>query len=132
MPAMPTPKGIRGLEWAMAVFALLTLPLFVVEDRASDPAVRRAAHILNWIVWLVFCAEFTIRWIARRGVKYLREVCFDLFLILFPPPFLVPDYWQSLRSIRAVRFFRLLRLIRAGAITGLALRLSRRLFGRRK
>src|SRR6185436_10679518 len=127
-----TTNRVRALEWAMAMFALLTVPLLVIEDRASDPGLRQTAHVLNWIVWLAFCAEFTVRWIVRRRIRFLREAWFDLFLIIISPPFLVPDYWQSLRSIRAVRFFRFLRLIRVGAITGLALRLSRRLFGRRK
>jgi voltage-gated potassium channel len=125
-------SGIHAAEWAMAIFALLTVPLLVIEDRASDPSVRQAAHILNWIVWLTFCVEFIVRWILRKSLSFVREAWFDLLLIVISPPFLVPDYWQGLRSIRVVRFFRLLRLIRVGAITGLALRLSRRLFGRRK
>jgi voltage-gated potassium channel len=129
---MQTPIRIRALEWAMAILALLTVPLLVIEDRAADPVLRQTAHVLNWIVWLAFCAEFVVRWIAGKRVGFLREAWFDLLLIALSPPFLVPDYWQSLRSIRVVRLFRLLRLVRVGAITGKALRLSRRLFGRRK
>ena len=129
---MRTDSRIRALEWAMAVLALLTVPLLVLEDRASDPSLRQAAHVLNWIVWLAFCTEFTVRWIIRRSPRFLIEAWFDLLLIAVSPPFLVPEYWQSLRSIRAVRILRLLRLVRVGAIAGLALRLSRRLFGRRK
>lgn len=116
----------------MAVLALLIVPALVLEDRATDPRLREVAHILNWIVWLAFCAEFVIRWIPRRSVTFLREAWFDLLLIVISPPFLVPDYWQGLRSLRAVRVLRMLRLVRAGAIAGIGLRLTRRLFGRRK
>jgi voltage-gated potassium channel len=116
----------------MAVLALLIVPALVLEDRATDPRLREAAHLLNWIVWVAFCAEFVIRWIARGSAKFLREAWFDLLLIVISPPFLVPEYWQGLRSVRAVRIIRLLRLIRAGAVAGIGLRLARRLFGRRK
>jgi len=104
----------------------------VLEDRATHPRIQEAAHVFNWIVWVAFCVEFGIRWIARGSIRFLREAWFDLLLILVSPPFLVPDYWQGVRSLRAVRGLRLLRLLRAGAVTGIGLRLSRRVFGKRK
>jgi voltage-gated potassium channel len=125
-------RSLRALEWPMAVLALLIVPALVLEDRATDPRLREAAHVLNWIVWVAFCVEFAARWVAHKSINFLGEAWFDLLLTLVSPPFLVPDYWQGLRSIRAVRILRLLRLVRAGAVAGIGLRLSRRLFGRRK
>jgi voltage-gated potassium channel len=125
-------RNLRALEWPMAVLALVTVPALVLEYRATDPRLREAAYVLNWIVWLAFCGEFALRWVARGSTKFLREAWFDLLLIVVSPPFFVPDYLQSLRGVRALRILRLLRLVRAGAVAGMGLRLSRRLFGRRK
>jgi hypothetical protein len=75
-------RSLRALEWPMAVLALLIVPALVLEDRATDPWLREGAHILNWIVWLAFCAEFVVRRVARRSVKFLREAWFDLLLIV--------------------------------------------------
>jgi voltage-gated potassium channel len=100
-------------------------------SRHRSTRARRSA-IVNWIVWLGFCAEFAIRFAAHKCWRFLREAWFDLLLIVVSPPFLVPEYMQGARSLRAVRALRLLRLIRAGAVAGIALRLARRLFGRHK
>ncbi len=121
-----------ALEWPVAILALLVVPALVVEERTTDPTLRELAHITNWIVWVAFCIEFGVRWAARRSARFLREAWFDLLLIVVSPPFLVPDYLQGTRSLRALRAIRLLRLVRAGAVAGIGLRLSRRLFGRRK
>jgi voltage-gated potassium channel len=126
------PRNLRALEWLMAVLALVTVPALVLEYRATDPRLREAANVLNWSVWLAFCGEFALRWVARGRSKFLREAWFDLALIVVSPPFFVPDYLQGLRSVRALRILRVLRLVRAGAVAGMGLRLSRRLFGRRK
>ena len=120
------------LEWSMAVLALLVVPALVLEDRATEPWLREAAHIINWIVWLAFCVEFAVRWAAAGKWRFLRTAWFDLLLIAISPPFLVPDVLQGARSLRAVRAIRLLRLVRAGAVASIGLRLSRGLFGRRK
>jgi hypothetical protein len=42
-------RSLRALEWPMAVLALLIVPALVLEDRATDPRLREAAHLLNWI-----------------------------------------------------------------------------------
>jgi hypothetical protein len=91
-PAHMSTRSIRVLEWPMAVLALLIVPALVLEDRATDPRVREAAHLLNWIVWVAFCAEFAIRWVARASAKFLREAWFDLLLNVISPPFLVLEY----------------------------------------
>jgi voltage-gated potassium channel len=123
---------VKALEWPMAIMALLVVPALVLENRATDPRLREIAHVINWIVWIAFCVEFAVRWAAARTWGFLRLAWFDLLLIVISPPFFVPDSLQSTRSLRALRILRLLRLVRAGAVATIGLRMSRRLFGRRK
>lgn len=121
-----------ALEWPVALLALLIVPALVLEERATDPRLREASYITNWIVWLAFVAEFAIRWAAARRLRFVREAWFDLVLIVVSPPFLVPSALQGTRSLRLVRTLRLLRLLRAGAVATIGLRVSAHLFGRRK
>jgi voltage-gated potassium channel len=125
-------RVVQLLQWPILVMALLVVPVLVLEDRATDPQIRAFAHVANWVIWLTFTADFLIRWLARGTSRHFREAWFDLVLILVSPPFLAPDYLQSARGLRAVRALRMLRLLRAGAVAGIALRVSKRLFGRRK
>jgi hypothetical protein len=62
---------LRALEWPMVVLALLVVPALVLDDRATDLRLCEAAHIVNWIVWLGFCAQFAIRFAAEPQ----RAVC---------------------------------------------------------
>lgn len=121
-----------ALEWPIVVLSLVIVPALVLEVRATDPTLQTIARAVNWMVWLAFCAEFLVRWAAHKEPRFVRRNLFDLVLIVVSPPFFVPQYLQGARGLRAVRMLRLLRLVRAGALAGLALRLSRRLFGRRK
>jgi len=85
------------------------VPALVLEDRATDAALRSAAYLTNWVVWLAFCGEFLLKRVAapRRAV-FVREAWFDLAIIVLSPPFLVPQQMDSLRALRAVRLFRFL------------------------
>jgi voltage-gated potassium channel len=123
---------VQFTQWPIFIMAVLVVPILVLEDRATDPQVRYLAHVANWIIWLAFCADFGIRWMVRGTSRHFREAWFDLALILVSPPFLVPDYLQGVRGLRAIRALRMLRLLRAGAVAGIALRVSRKLFGKRK
>src|SRR4051794_39618074 len=96
-------RQVRAIEWLAAFLAFLIIPALILEDRATDPTVREAAHIVNWVVWIAFCGEFLARWAASGKRQFVREAWFDLLLILVSPPFLVPDYLQGARSLRAIR-----------------------------
>lgn len=89
---------------------------------------RATAVALNWVIWLVFCVDFGVRWAAAGRLSYLREAWFDCVLIAISPP-VVPDFLQGARSLRALRLLRLLRLM---ALTGMGLKLAHRFFGRRR
>jgi voltage-gated potassium channel len=120
---------LRVLEWPLAVLALLVVPALIIEERAVSPELQRAARVLNWIIWLAFCADFALHWILSRRWNYPRTAWFDVALIVLTPPFLVPESLQGARSLRALR---LLRLVRAAAVAGIGLRSAKRSFGARK
>src|SRR3712207_5870522 len=105
-----------ALEWPLAILALLVIPVLIIEERAVSAEWRTAAQVLNWIIWLAFCADFLIRWGAERRWRFLRSAWFDLALIVLTPPFAVPEPMQGARSVRVLR---LLRLLRAGAMAGI-------------
>lgn len=134
-PSVTSARLVRladALEWPVAFLALLIVPALVLEERATDPRLREAAYITNWIVWLAFVAEFAIRWASDRRLRFVQGAWFDLLLIVVSPPFLVPSAFQGTRSLRLLRTLRLLRLLRAGAVATIGLRVSAHLFGRRK
>lgn len=110
----------RRLEWPIAVLALAIVPVIVLEETATNPTLLTAAAIVNWVVWLAFCAEYVARLaLAPNKGAFVRSAWFDLGIILLSPPFLVPDTMQSLRGMRALR---LLRLVRALAVAAIGLR----------
>jgi len=114
-------------ELVMGLLALAVVPALILEDHSPDLAIRRAAELTNWVVWLAFCVDFLVRLgLARARLNYVRSAWMDVTLILISPPFLVPQSFEFLRSLRAVRLLRLLRLVRAFSLALIGLRLSRR------
>jgi ion transport protein len=106
---------LRRLEWPLAILALLVVPALILEDRTTNPALRWLCNIVNWFVWVAFVGEFvTALTVAANRRKYLQSSWFDLAIILFSPPFLVPDALQGTRSLRALRILRLLRFRSSG------------------
>ena len=48
----------RRTEWPMAILAIGLVPILIIENEAVDPTVLKIALLLNWIIWLAFCAEY--------------------------------------------------------------------------
>jgi voltage-gated potassium channel len=123
----------RIVEWPMAVLALAVVPALILEVRAESSAVVRAAIVVNWMIWIGFCAEYVTKLaLAPQRAAYLRAAWFDLVIIVLSPPFLVPETFQGLRAIRIARVVRLMRLLRALAVASMGLRLLRRLLHHRR
>jgi voltage-gated potassium channel len=107
----------RWVEWPMAILALAVVPAMVLESRTSSPGLASAAITINWIVWVGFVAEYVIKLaLAPARAVFIRRAWFDLVIILFSPPFLVPDSFQALRSARLVRLVYLVRVFAVGAL----------------
>ncbi len=121
---------LNRVEWPLAILALLVVPVLILEDRTTDPAIRWVCSFINWFVWLAFVAEFGLKLsVAKRWRSVLRASWGNLLIILLSPPFLVPDALQTLRSVRALRLLRLLKLVRGGAVAIIGLRSARRAIG---
>jgi voltage-gated potassium channel len=120
------------LHWPVALLALLVIPALVIEDRSTSAELQRLAVLINWCVWIIFCVEFVILWLATPSWKTVRALWFDLLVIVLSPPFLVPQFLQATRSLRLVRLLRLLRLARVGVVAGLVLKEGRRWFSHRQ
>ena len=113
----------------MVILALLVIPVFVMEERATTPELREVAAAINWAIWIVFVVEFGIRWAADRTLGFPRKAWFDLLLIVLSPPFGVPDVMQGVRGLRLLR---IVRLVRAFGVAGMGLRLTHRHFRKQK
>lgn len=108
----------RRFELPVLVAALLVIPVIAVEESDAGDSWRTAAAVVNWLIWLVFAAEFvTLLALAPDRGRWLRRHPLDVAIVVLTPPF-AP---QSLQVARALRLLRLLRLLRA-------VQVARRLF----
>jgi voltage-gated potassium channel len=114
--------AVRSDPW-LSLLALAVLPVLLVEDRATDETLRAAAYVLNWGIWLAFCAEFVVKlWLARERLRYVRTAWLEITLIVLSPPFFVPETMEGLRALRAVRLLRVARMLRVLTLAGLVFR----------
>ena len=121
---------LKRMQWPLAIAALLVVPLLILEDRTTSPAVRDLCGIVNSFVWLGFFAEFCIAFaLAPSGSKFLRSSWFNLAIILLSPPFMMPDAFQAAMGLRAFRILRLFQLMRGLALATIGLRSARKVLG---
>jgi hypothetical protein len=80
----------RALNPAMVGFALLVLPLLVVElwwkeTIGERTALHFAVETASSVIWLAFAMELVVMVsIARRKTRYLAEHWIDLLIVLLP------------------------------------------------
>jgi voltage-gated potassium channel len=100
-------------DWAIFFLALLLVPVLILEETSTDPAVVGAATVANAVIWVLFALDYAIDlWRAPDRDAHVRSHWFDLALIVVSPPLLVPPEAQALRVLRAAR------LLRAFAVIG--------------
>ncbi|MFZ5826621.1 MAG: potassium channel family protein [Bacillota bacterium] len=115
------------LQVLMIILALLVIPLLIIEQQATNPAVLLGAWVLNLLIWLAFVAEYLYGFVrAPAKGRFVRERWFDLAIIVLSPPLYLPEALQAVRSLRALRLFRLLRVF---AFMARAWSSTRRLLG---
>jgi voltage-gated potassium channel len=86
----------------LASLVLLILPIFVPLTVLE----RDVLASLEWLLWLVFAAEFVTRWyIAMDRRTFVKHSLIDLAVVVLP---IFP-------ALRALRLFRLLRVAVVGA-----------------
>ena len=116
----------RAVELPLALLALLIVPALVLENHAQTRELREAATLVNWIVWLAFCGEYSVKmYLAPDRTRFAQNHWFDLLIILLSPPFLVPLAMQGTRAVRVVRLLRVLRFVRGAAVAAMGLRMAR-------
>jgi voltage-gated potassium channel len=99
-------------DWAVFFLALLLVPVLLLEETSTDPAVVGAATLANALIWVLFALDYAIDlWRAPDRVAHVRSHWFDLALIVVSPPLLVPPEAQALRVLRAARLLRVFAVV---------------------
>lgn len=125
-------RAAHAVEPVASFLAVLIIPALIIEARTTDAQLLQVAHVINWVVWIVFCVEFALFFVAEPGWGTVKRRWLDLAVIVVSPPFLVPDAMEAARSARLVRLVRLLRFIRVGILLAIGIRQFQRLAGHRK
>jgi voltage-gated potassium channel len=100
----------KRFELPVLIAALLVIPVIVIEQSGWGEPWKTAAVLVNWLIWLVFLAEFvTLLAVVPNRSAWLRRHPLELAIVLLTPPFL-PRSLQALRVFRLARLLRLLRL----------------------
>jgi len=137
-----TPLLVRGLdergqrlrrffEIPILIAALLVIPAILIEALATNPTVISIGEWLNWIIWVVFAAEFfTLLTVAVERRTFLRKSWLEVAIVAltFPVIFIVAS---NLQMVGAARLARLLRLTRFVAVMSLAGATVTRIFSKR-
>jgi len=121
----------RFFEIPILVAALLVIPAILIEALATDPGVISIGNWLNWIIWVVFAAEFfTLLAIAVNKRTFVRKSWLEVAIVIltFPVIFLVAS---NLQMAGVARLARLLRLTRFAAVMSLAGTTVTRIFSKR-
>jgi voltage-gated potassium channel len=99
----------RLFEIPVLIAALLVIPAIVIDQSNAGDPWKTLAAVLNWLIWLVFLAEFVILLaVVPNRSAWLRRHPLELAIVVLTPPFLP----ASLQAIRALRLLRVLRLVR--------------------
>lgn len=94
-------------DWVTFFLALLLIPVLVIEETSSDPAVVSVATTANAAIWALFALDYAIDlWRASDRRAHIARHWADLALIVVSPPLFVPPEAQALRVLRALRVFR--------------------------
>ena len=121
------PELVRGLdqrgqrlaarfEVPVVVAAVLVIPAILIEARSTSPTLLTIGEVLDWLIWIVFAAEFfTLTAVAVNRRAYLRTAWLEIIVVVltFPPLSAVAE---TLEIAGLVRLTRLARLTRFGVV----------------
>jgi voltage-gated potassium channel len=109
-------------EWIMAILAVLSVSLIIVEDRLD--LTQQYINAMRWIddgIWLVFCMDYAVGLKAAESRKaFVREHIIELIAIL---PF--NAILKGLRVFNLARTARMARLLKTVRLVRLLVYLSR-------
>jgi voltage-gated potassium channel len=99
-------------DWAIFFLALVLVPVLLLEETSTDPAVVGAATVANAVIWILFALDYAVDlWRAPDRGAHVRSHWFDLAIIVVSPPLLAPPEAQALRVLRAARLLRVFAVI---------------------
>jgi voltage-gated potassium channel len=108
----------RLLEWPLLAAAVLAVPVIVIEQSNASRALKDAAGVANWAIWIAFASEVVVMLaVVPNRARWLRDHPLELAIVVLTPPFLPA-------GLQGARVFRLLRLLRLVKLT----QLTRRIF----
>lgn len=122
----------RFFSVPMMIFALLVLPLFILEFYWADqvraePALALSLDIGTSVIWLAFAIELIVMAsIADRRVRYCLTHWIDMAIVLLPAVEMLPLF-RLLRLGRVLRLEQLLRWGRVQRLQAVAMRAWRAL-----
>ena len=115
----PSGRITHRLEPVVLLFALLIIPVVLVEESHAPKSMKDVAEVVNWLIWIAFAVEFVfVLVVAPRKRAAFHAHWFDALIVVVTPPFLP----GLLSFLRAARLVRLLRLTRLGMVGGKAIR----------
>ena len=123
---------VRIFDRIVTILAILMILVVILENVATAPGLLLLAKVANWIIWLGFVAELSVKVaLSSDRLRTVRDSWLEVAIVLLTPPF-VPrlEDLSPLRGAPALRLLRLLRFLRLGLAGLQALRGLRRLFGR--
>lgn len=112
----------RRFEVPVLVAALLVVPVIFIEEQVASPAWQQTAVWANWLIWIVFFAEYvTVLALTDRRWAYTRKAWLDVFIIVSSFPGL-PTVLAATRLLRLLRLTRLAAVVtRGGSAAGTVL-----------
>ncbi|MCT2585997.1 potassium channel family protein [Actinophytocola sp. S1-96] len=94
----------RWTDWPLTALAAIFLALYAVQvlHVSADENTRAIVEAGIWVIWLVFVADYVIRfWLARRKLRFVLRNPFDLLVVVLP----------MLRQLRALRVVTIITLL---------------------
>jgi voltage-gated potassium channel len=113
----------RWFNWPIIVLTVAMIPVLIVQETSKDPLLLQTADAANWIIWLAFVVEFTVKFaLTPNRSAFLRSAWLEILIIVLTPPFLsVPETMEGVRLLRLGRLTRLTRLSRLLPLLRIAL-----------
>lgn len=106
-------RVVHRFEPVVLAATLAVIPVLVIESEAKSSLWKDIAYTANWVIWLVFAADFIfILAVAPRKGAALRAHWLDAVIVATT----MPLFGAFLSSLRLLRLARLLRLLRLGAL----------------
>jgi voltage-gated potassium channel len=113
---------VARTEVPIAILALLIAPSIMLENHSQTALIRETAWIVNWVVWLAFCAFYAAKIaLAPDRARFLTTSWVDALMVAAAVPLQIP---LSLQGSLLARVVGVLRFMRGATVAALGLRIT--------